>query len=269
MSGQLQPVDEVRGALEKMQPQFAAALPPQVDAKRFLRITMTAIQQNPDLLGAERRSLYGACMRSAQDGLLPDGREAALVIFSGKVQYMPMVEGLIKKVRNSGEIANISVQIVKEGDYFDYELGDSEKIVHKPALSSRGKTIGAYSIVTMKNGEKSREWMSVDEVEAVRKRSRSADKGPWKTDYDEMCRKTVFRRHYKRLPKSTDLDGAIKADDETFDMDAAERDVTPPPKERPAALQAVLDQAPPPTAHVDTTTGEVMPAAQEVDNSPI
>lgn len=258
----IQPINEVRNALEKMTPQFAAALPPHVDVKRFMRVTMTALQQNPDLLNADRSSLYGACMRAAQDGLIPDGREAALVIFSGKAQYMPMVEGLIKKVRNSGEVANISVQVVKEGDFFDYELGDNEKIMHKPALSSRGKTIGAYSIVTMLNGEKSREWMSKDDIDAVRKRSRSSAKGPWVTDEDEMCRKTVFRRHYKRLPKSTDLDGAIKADDETYEMERPEEKTIP--AERPAALQAVVDMADPGAITVDTKTGEVLN-----DDSPI
>lgn len=263
----LQPIDEVRGALEKMQPQFAAALPPHVDSKRFLRVTMTALQQNPDLLGADRRTLYGACMRAAQDGLLPDGREAALVMFSGKAQYMPMVEGLIKKVRNSGEVGNISVQVVKEHDAFDYELGDNEQITHKPALKDRGNTIGAYSIVTLKNGEKSREWMSVEDIEAVRKRSRTSDKGPWKTDYDEMCRKTVFRRHYKRLPKSTDLDGAIRADDEMYEA-APERDITPQPQQPAVYSKLVEPKGAPATVvpdGVDTATGEVISG----DESPI
>lgn len=269
---QLAPIDEVRNNITRLAPEFKLALPPQVKAERFVRIIMTAVQSNPDLLICDRHSLYGACMKAAQDGLLIDGREATITVYNTNVgtkdnprwakmaQYQPMVEGLLKKVRNSGEIANVSVQVVKENDKFEYELGDAERIVHKPALANRGKTIGAYSIVTLKNGEKSREWMDVSQIEEVRARSKSKDKGPWVTDFDEMGRKTVFRRHYKRLPKSTDRDDierVLQHDNENFDLNAdKEREVgpaaaTPPPppsappanKKRPARLQNAVDKA--------------------------
>uniref|UniRef100_UPI00195373C4 recombinase RecT n=1 Tax=Klebsiella aerogenes TaxID=548 RepID=UPI00195373C4 len=45
-------------------------------------------------------------------GLLPDGREGAIVEFSGKAQWMPMIGGLRKKVRNSGEIATWEAHVV-------------------------------------------------------------------------------------------------------------------------------------------------------------
>jgi len=95
-------MEAMRGTLVKMQPEFAAALPPQIPVEKFIRTTLTAVQMNPDLLQADRRSLLGACMKAAQDGLLLDGREAAPVIFNTKdgkkVQYMPMVGGILKKM---------------------------------------------------------------------------------------------------------------------------------------------------------------------------
>ena len=48
-------VSEIRHNLETMQPQFAAALPPHVPPARFVRVAMTAVQSNPELLPAERR----------------------------------------------------------------------------------------------------------------------------------------------------------------------------------------------------------------------
>lgn len=262
------PIAEVRNNLVRMQPQFKMALPDDISPERFIRIIITAVQNKPELLACERQSLYSAAMLAAQDGLLPDSREAVMLPYNVKVsknpdrwanvvQYQPMVEGLIKKVRNSGEVGNISVQVVKENDEFTYELGDDEKIVHKPARSNRGKTIGAYSIVSLRGGEKSREFMDIEQLESVRKRSKFPDGGPWKTDTDEMYRKTVFRRHYKRLPKSTDKDGRIettlKNDNATFDLGDGEdildtastvtevKDTTAETK-RPGALQAVVDQ---------------------------
>lgn len=241
-------VNEVRSAITKMAPEFKAALPAHVSPERFMRVTMTAVQNNPDLLQADRRSLYNSAMRAAQAGLLPDGREGAIVTFGGKAQFMPMVAGVMKQVRNSGEISTWSVQAVYENDSFDYELGDNERIVHKPCLRDRGALLGAYSIVLMKDGERSREFMNVDQIEAIRKRSRSGNAGPWKTDYDEMAKKTVVRRHSKRLPMSTDLDGILREDDEMFMPPAeAPAEQAAEPAARPARasrLSKVTEQAP-------------------------
>lgn len=230
---QLTVVDQVYQALDHMQPKFKAALPTHVDPKKFTRVAITAIQHSPDLQDiakqspAARQSIYNACSRAAADGLMPDGREGAIGAFNKKVgdnkyekhaQWMPMVEGLRKMVRNSGEITNLSVQVVHENDHFDYQLGDQEFIIHKPALKNRGKIIGAYSIATLKDGEKSREFMDIDQIEAIKARSKTAKFGPWVTDYSEMARKTVFRRHYKSLPKSIDLDKVIEHDDDFTDL---------------------------------------------------
>src|SRR5438552_225044 len=65
-------------------PQIQQALPAKVTLERFTRATLTAVQQNPELITVDKRSLYNSIVRCAQDGLLPDGREAALVIFSEK-----------------------------------------------------------------------------------------------------------------------------------------------------------------------------------------
>src|SRR3990167_4436107 len=82
---QISIVDEVKMSLTKLEPQFKAALPPQIPAERFLRVLLTGVQQSPEIIQADRQSLFAAAMRAAQDGLLPDGREAALVVFNKNV----------------------------------------------------------------------------------------------------------------------------------------------------------------------------------------
>jgi len=244
-------IDQVRNQLTAMQPQFAAALPKHVSSERFVRVLMTAVQMTPALLSADRRTLFSAAMKASQMGLLPDGREGAIVTFKDQAQFMPMVAGVMKMVRNSGEISTWSVQAVYEHDNFDFCLGDDEHITHKPALTNRGKIIAAYSICTMKDGEKSREVMSVEDVNAIRSRSRSGNSGPWVSDFAEMAKKTVVRRHAKRLPMSTDLDDALRSDDDIF-MPAEQPIQSAPdaatdtavPTKRPSRLQKVADQAP-------------------------
>jgi len=250
MSTQVTVVDQVRTQLTAMTPQFAAALPKHVSPERFVRVLMTAVQTTPALLNADRRTLFASAMKASQMGLLPDGREGAIVTFKDQCQFMPMVAGVMKMVRNSGEISTWSVQAVYENDNFDFCLGDEEHITHKPALAGRGKLIAVYSIVSMKDGEKSREVMSVEDVNGIRARSRSGGSGPWVTDFAEMAKKTVVRRHAKRLPLSTDIDGAIREDDELFmppaetQQDAQEAAPAPSAAKRPSRLQKVAEQAP-------------------------
>ena len=278
-------VVEVRNAIEKMAPQFKAALPSHVPVERFVRTTLTAVQTNPQLMQADRRTLFAAATKAAQMGLMPDGREGAIVTFKDQAQWMPMVAGIMKLVRNSGEISTWSVQAVYENDQFDFCLGDDEHITHKPTLASRGKMIAVYSIVTMKDGEKSREVMSVEDVEAIRRRSRSGQSGPWVTDFAEMAKKTVVRRHAKRLPLSTDIDGVIREDDELFMPPATEtataqqeasETAAEPAAKRPSRLQRVAEGAPSEPAQAQDNKVIEMPQtdapqtdAPQTDDSPI
>jgi len=254
----LTPIAAMRNTLVKMSDDFKAALPPQIPVDKFIRTTLTAIQMQPDLLDTDRRSLLGSCMKAAQDGLIPDGREAALVIFRSKegpkTQYMPMVGGILKKMRNSGEMASISANVVYEKDSFTYELGDFEEIRHKPFLGDRGKAIAVYAIARTKDGAIYREVMSVADVEKVRAASRAKDAGPWVQWWDEMARKTVIRRIAKRLPSSADLDSVLEHDNEASGFVQREAvDITPPAPSidnpgEPSRLKAAI---------VDAETGEV------------
>ena len=249
MANEIQPVDQMRVTLTKMQPEFINALPPQIPVEKFIRTTMTAIQMQPDLLNADRRSLIGGVMKAAQDGLLCDGREAALVMFKNTVQYMPMVGGILKKIRNSGELASISAHVAYSKDQFKYTLGDDEHIDHTPCLDSdRGTPIAAYAIAKTKDGAVYREVMSVADIEKVRGASRSgkSEYSPWSNWWDEMARKTVIRRLAKRLPSSADVDQVFAHDNEAMGV-VQQRpiDITPEPPtlenaEEPTKLKKAL-----------------------------
>jgi recombination protein RecT len=242
---QLAPIEAFRETLKAMDKEFAVALPPQIPVQKFVRTVVTTVQMNPDLLNADRRSLFATAMKAAQDGLLLDGREAAPVIFrtkeGPKVQYMPMIGGLLKKLRNSGELLSISAHTAHENDKFEYELGDDEKIVHKPRLDGpRGLVIAAYAVAKTKDGGIYREVMSVEDIEKIRNVSKARDSGPWVQWYEEMARKTVLRRLMKRLPSSADIDALTDADDETFDFKQATAPVAAAPVSPMEALRAKI-----------------------------
>jgi recombination protein RecT len=186
----------------------------------------------PKLLAADRRSLVAACMKAAQDGLLLDGREAGLSLYNDRasncqtVAYMPMVSGILKKIRQSGEISSIRAHVVYEGDEFDFELGDDERISHKPKLAEQGQPIAAYAIAKFKDGDIQREVMSLAEIEKIRAKATGIGKACWTSSWGEMAKKTVIRRLSKRLPTSNDLG----ADRDTIDtvVPASVEEMTPP-----------------------------------------
>jgi len=244
-------IKQLRGDLTAMESQFTTALPPHIPVARFNRVVMTAVQGNPKLLRCDRQSLFNALMKCAQDGLLPDGREAAIVPYgvneegrasADTAQYLPMIAGIRKKVRNAGALADWNVQVVQQGDEFDYRLGDQPYIHHKPAMSGgrSRKVIAAYSIATYPDGTISREIMNADQIEDIRRKSK-AQKGPWADPvfYPEMARKTVARLHSKQLPMSTDLDRLMHRDDALYDFDRAREESRN--VERPGSAAAALD----------------------------
>jgi recombination protein RecT len=203
---------EIRRELDQMSQQLQAALPEGVPVGRFNGIVMTAIQQTPDLALCERRSLLISVMRCAADGLLPDGREAVIAPYRDRkrdvmtAQYMPMVAGILKRARNSGEITGVSCAAVYEKDAFDYELGDEEFIRHRPAWGERGALIGAYAIVRCRDGSLYRDVMDKHEIERRRAASSAPDSPAWTTWYDEQACKVVLRHCLKRAPQSNVLD---------------------------------------------------------------
>lgn len=213
----LPPAAQLRATLQSMSSEFQAALPAHIKPEKFQRVVMTVVQLQPGLLNADRQSLLASCLNCAKDGLVPDGREAALVLFGNKVQYMPMFMGLQKRIRNSGEIASIQAHVIYANDHFVIRRGMNETIEHTPLFpGDRGEIIGAYAIAKFKDEDVDPvfEVMLIEEINKVKKSSRSSGSGPWVQWFEEMARKTVFRRLAKWLPMDADVDVILRRDDQ-------------------------------------------------------
>jgi len=225
---------------------LAAALPSHIPVERFERVVLTAVQANPALLDLNRQSLFMACLRAAQDGLLPDGRQGAIVGFKGQAQWMPMVSGLMMLARNSGQIKSLVAQVVHERDRFVWRPADTERpIEHEvPSLSEdRGRPIGAYAIASLVSGEVVAEVLSRQDIEQMRAVSRAKDGVAWSQWWGEMARKSALRRLIKRLPLSTDRLGA-RAEPRSARDDATDRLVSAIERVDEEILEGVADEEP-------------------------
>ena len=235
----LKPIDQFRNILTRMEGELWKVLPSQIKPDKFTRIIMTAVQTNPDLLACTQQSLLNACMAAAKDGLLPDGREGAIVPYgenqdgvkqSDRAAWIPMVAGIRAKILRSGEVIDLRVREVREGDEFDYVEGDDPHLFHRPLLiggHSDRPIRYIYSIAKFKEGDLSRYVMTIEQIEEIRQKFSKSKKGPWNNPitYVEMAKKTVLRRHAKELPQCTDLTDIVHRDDELFDLQKEQRTV--------------------------------------------
>lgn len=253
---------------------FVAALPKHIPVDRFKRVVLTAINLNPDLLNADRRSLFNSASRAASDGLLPDGREGALVIFkdnkTGKemCQWMPMVFGILKKLRQSAEIAAISARCVYKNEVeqgrFSFNISDGEEhLTHDPILfGDRGPVVGVYAVAKFKDGTVQHEPLTMEDINKIRAVSRTgkSEYGPWSKWFDEMCRKSAIRRLSKYLPVSAEDLRTLDRDFES-EADQIRGEVRAEPQSIVSAAAAL---AGPTTIDVggeiaDAETGEIIP----------
>ena len=232
------------------------ALPSNVKPDAFKNAAVVAAQDNPKIMLCDQSSVFKSLRTLAAAGLVPDGREAALVPFKTKVgndwidkcQAMPMVFGLIKMVRRSGEVSDIRAHIVYQNEVdqgrFEYVVGDEESLRHEPILfGEKGAPVAVYAIAKLKDGGIVREFLTAQEVETIR-RSSSAQKvfvkgarpevskepiGIWKDWWAEMWKKSAIRRICKRLDMSSEDMRRLMVDEDT-----ESKDITPA---GPSAMQ--------------------------------
>lgn len=245
------PIDDIRNTLDLMDGEFRKALPASITSEKFRRVLVTAITTNPDLLNCTRQSLLASCMKAAQDGLLPDGKEAALIPRKNKknpdgvkdATYQPMFQGILKKVRNSGELASLTANIVYETDKFRFWTdSNGDNIEHEPnVFGVRTNPIGVYAIAKTKDGHAYIDVMSTAEVMDVKATS-MADSGPWNGPFEgEMWKKTVIKRLSKRLPMSTDIADVIDRVDDEYDLKADQTKLPAPEKKKSSRLSDIVD----------------------------
>jgi recombination protein RecT len=220
---QIQPTQAAKPATIRTRlesPDFAAAvakaLPKHLTPERFIRVAITTMTKTPKLAQCDQASFFGALLTLSQFGLEPDGRRAHLIPYGTTCQLVIDYKGLVEMAMRSGQVASIHADKVCEHDQFRVNRGQVEQHeidYRKP----RGAAYAYYALIIFKDGAQKSEVMTREEVDAIRKRSRAGTNGPWVTDYDEMAKKTVFKRASKWLPLSADVIDLMEKDDDRFD----------------------------------------------------
>lgn len=231
---------------ETMREQFARALPAHLNAERFCRVAITALTRTPKLMDCTPESMMRCLLDLSAMGLEPDGRRAHLIPYGKEATLIVDFKGLAELVMRSGLVSSIHADKVCEGEVFVVDRGEIKSHVIDYA-KPRGAAFAYYCLVKFKDGGEKSEVMTKDEVESIRNRSQGYDyakrnnkQHPWISDFDEMAKKTVFRRCSKWLQLSPEIRDALEKDGDRFD-EFATRNVTPKPGLAAALTPAIAE----------------------------
>lgn len=231
---------DIRSLLEgdAFKDQVARALPRHLSADRFIRIALTTLTRTPKLRECDQYSFFDKLLTLSQLGIEPDGRRAHLIPFENRkrgcveCQLIIDYKGLVELIMRSNLVSNIHADVVCENDVFEYDRGEIKKHLidlRKP----RGQVYAAYALVKFKDGSEKAEAMNVEEIESIRKRSKAGGNGPWVTDFNEMAKKTVFRRLSKWLQLSPEYRDAVEKDEDAIEVESERMQTTRPVFSKP------------------------------------
>lgn len=196
--------------------QVALALPKHMTADRFVRVALTALLKTPKLADCTPESVMECMLNCSALGLEPDGRRAHLIPYGNKCTLIVDYKGIVELAKRSGDVSNVFAQIVCDNDSFTWENGEVKHQID--FRRDRGEMYVVYAQITFKDGTKQVDVMTKHEVDAIRKRSKSSGSGPWVTDYNEMAKKTVFRRASKWVTLSPEVADALDKEDDFIDV---------------------------------------------------
>lgn len=224
--------------IQAMQGEIKKALPSVITPERFTRMVLSAISVNPKLASCTKASFLGAMMNAAQLGLEPNTPlgQAYILPYMNKgaleAQFQIGYKGLIDLAYRSGDVEVVQAHIVYENDKFECEYGLEPKLTHVPADKGRGEPVKVYAMFKTKSGGYGFEVMSMDDVRnhaSKYSKAYGTSFSPWKTNFEEMAKKTVLKKVLKYAPLKSDFVKAV-VQDETVKSDLSD-DMTAVPNE--------------------------------------
>ena len=233
-------------------------LPEGVAFSRLIAQVRVEVTKNPKILECTQLSVVESICRVQQWGL-QIGVSAYLVPYGKTCTPVADYKGLASLMVESRAVRAVQARTVFANEAFEYEYGLEERLVHRPIHdpTKRGAILGAYCILRLPGGRDVFEFMSIEDIEVIRKGSKQ-----WGPDKVAMCppwyaKKTVIRQVSKLVPKNPRFERVLSVIDEEL-ADGVDRDEDRP---TPAPTGAATSAAP--SEDADWTLDDDEPAVVE------
>jgi recombination protein RecT len=196
---------------------LGAGIPGHMTVEREMRTATVMLMQSKDLQAASPLSFYVAVSIAINSGIGLGNGKGYLVAYKGNVSYVPGWKGLIDLVNRTGR-ASAWTGVVRKGDQFEYQLGDSPYLKHKPGDSEEHADITHYYAVGRVKGAEYPH-LVVWSVAKVHKHLKEYNKVGGKhyaakndDNFEAYGRKVVLLQVIKYLPTSVELENAVAAE---------------------------------------------------------
>lgn len=206
---------DINDLLLSLRPELERAIPKHLDADRLLRIAMTQVSANDDLRQCDAHTLLASVMIASQLGLQFGGGQAYLIPYKKTCTFVPGWKGLLDIMLRSGR-AVAWTGAVNVGDEFDWQLGDSPSVTHRPR-GNEGELKYCYAI----GRQKGMDWpivevWSADKILDHLKRYNKVGEKHYAlanpNNWEMYGRKVVLLQALKYLPQSAELMNAVVLD---------------------------------------------------------
>lgn len=192
----------------------------EINPHQFMHMAVNQIKRNNrllDIFKSNPASIFSSILTCAEFGLSPTSQmgEAWLIPYGKECQFQIGYQGLTKILYKNPDVQNITAECVYENDEFDYSLGLTPSLNHKPATKDRGSLMAVYCVVRFANQQPIFKVMTIQELKTIQSLSKAGNRSVWfsKTDPQYwMLKKTVFKQLCKLLPKHLNMSKVISYD---------------------------------------------------------
>ncbi len=214
------PVAKFSKFMDGFKGQMTLCLPKHLTADRMTRLALTQFSSTPKLQECEPQSIVASIMTASALGLEPgvNGQCYLIPYYDNKKRMMvcncvPGWKGLTDIANRSGR-CTVWTGAVRQGDQFDYALGDRPFVMHKPGDSDEeGQITHVYAIGRVNGSEWPviEVWTNNKVVRHRNKYNKVGEKHYSFKDWEMYARKVPLLQVLKYMPASIELSNAIAA----------------------------------------------------------
>jgi len=231
----------IRDLVQRQQSAIETQLAGTLNSGSFVRAAISTIMKDDKLQQATPASVLGAIMLAAQlkleigPALGHFYLTPRLISFKDenntwqkRWECLPIIgyAGYVELMYRSGKVEKVETFLVRDGDkfdhgansergrFFDWAPADYEESREWTGVVATAKIVGAGTV-----------WAYLPKDKVLARRPTHWEKSPWKTNEDEMARKTGVRALAPYVPKSTELAKAVEADEQKVESIAGVHDL--------------------------------------------
>lgn len=248
--------DQVLDRVAQMQSENALDLPKDYSAANALKCAYLEILEVKDRNGkaalevCTKTSIANALLKMVVQGLNPVKKQAYFVVMGDQLTMMKSYHGSKSQAMRCGMKSVFSHCIYVNDVYrttINPHTGAKTLVQHESPFENRdiNKIQGAYAIVSMNDGSCFLEEMTILEIRKAWQQGAAKGNSPAHQNFtDEMAKKTVEQRAFKRVVNSSD-DANLDINDDEFHEEGTVRVINQPKAQSEKPILKIEEKAVP------------------------